>query len=60
MPYDENLATPAGSMVPSLCVAGTLTRRAKDRLWQVAPNADENATGSEIKAMVCVFFILFY
>jgi DNA polymerase gamma 1 len=41
-----------GAIVPKLAPAGTLTRRAVERLWMVGTNPERNRVGSELKAMV--------
>jgi hypothetical protein len=41
-----------GAVVPQMVVAGTLTRRAVERTWLTASNADEHRIGSELRAMV--------
>lgn len=41
-----------GAILPQLCVAGTLTRRAVENLWQTASNPNARNVGTEVKAMV--------
>jgi DNA polymerase gamma 1 len=41
-----------GAILPQLVVAGTLTRRAVERTWLTASNADPIRIGSELRAMI--------
>lgn len=44
--------TEMGAILPQLVIAGTLTRRAVERTWLTAANAEEQRVGSELRAMV--------
>uniref|UniRef100_A0A914VI25 Mitochondrial DNA polymerase catalytic subunit n=1 Tax=Plectus sambesii TaxID=2011161 RepID=A0A914VI25_9BILA len=41
-----------GAIVPSICPAGTVTRRAVEKLWLTASNPKKDRVGSELKSMV--------
>ncbi|XP_065337156.1 DNA polymerase subunit gamma-1, mitochondrial [Cloeon dipterum] len=41
-----------GAILPQIVVAGTLTRRAVERTWLTASNAESQRIGSELRAMV--------
>ena len=39
-------------ILPNLCVAGTVTRRAVQNTWLTASNADKDRVGSELKSLI--------
>ncbi|KAI6660023.1 DNA polymerase subunit gamma-1 isoform X1 [Oopsacas minuta] len=39
-------------ILPNLCVAGTVTRRAVQNTWLTASNAEEDRVGSELKSLI--------
>jgi len=41
-----------GAIIPQLIISGTLTRRAVERTWLTASNAELQRIGSELRAMV--------
>ena len=41
-----------GAILPPICVAGTVTRRAVERTWMTASNPRQDRIGSEIKSLV--------
>jgi DNA polymerase gamma 1 len=41
-----------GAILPPVCVAGTVTRRAVEKTWMTASNPKLSRIGSELKAMV--------
>ena len=43
---------PAGAILPSVVVCGTVTRRAVEPTWMTASNANRDRIGSELKAKV--------
>jgi DNA polymerase gamma 1 len=48
----KNKSAELGAILPQLVIAGTLTRRAVERTWLTAANAEEQRIGSELRAMV--------
>ncbi|KAG1714849.1 DNA polymerase subunit gamma-1 [Nymphon striatum] len=48
--YDENGFY--GAIIPRIVFAGTVTRRAVEKTWLTASNANPNRLGSELKSMI--------
>lgn len=44
--------TKYGAILPQIVVCGTLTRRAVERTWMTASNAQSDRVGSELRAMI--------
>lgn len=52
MQRSKNKNAQLGAILPQLVISGTLTRRAVERTWLTAANAEELRVGSELRAMV--------